>query len=79
MAAAMAAARASSGAQGEPATTALPAALQEARNAQNYVPFATAWAQFIAAANPPAEDLQPILAQAASCNLPPEFIDALMP
>ncbi len=79
MAAAMAAARASSGAQGEPATTALPAALQEARNAQNYAPFATAWAQFIAAANPPAEDLQPILAQAASCNLPPEFMAALMP
>jgi len=79
MAVAMAAARSSSGAQGEPATTALPAALQEARNAQNYVPFATAWAQFIAAANPPAEDLQPILAQAASCNLPPEFIAALMP
>lgn len=76
---AMDAARSSSSPQGEPATTALPAALQEARLQQNYPAFALTWGQFLLASGLPPEALVPIVAQAAQFNLPAEFIAALQP
>ena len=79
MADGMEAARASRDPQGEPATTGLPAAMDEARLRGNYVPFALSWGQFIAASGIPSEDLTAIAARATACNLPAEFIAALQP
>ena len=75
---AMNAARASHDPQGEPATTGLPAALQEAR-AGNTIAFALSWAQFLAASSMDAADLAEIVGKASLCRLPPEFISALQP
>lgn len=75
---AMNAARASHDPQGEPATTGLPAALQEAR-AGNVVAFALSWAQFLAASSMDEANLAEIVAKASLCRLPPEFISALQP
>jgi hypothetical protein len=75
----MAAARQSTIPQGEPATTGLPAAMDEARLRQNYVAFALSWGQFLAASQLPAEAIAEIVAKADACNLPPEFIAALAP
>jgi len=75
----MAAARQSTNPQGEPATTGLPAAMDEARLRQNYVAFALSWGQFLAASQLPAEAIAEIVAKADACNLPPEFIAALAP
>lgn len=79
MMAAMSAARLSTSPQGEPATTALPAALEAARVQQNYPAFAVTWRQFLLASGLPAEALEPIGAKALACNLPAEFIAALLP
>jgi len=79
MAAAMATARSSTTHQGEPATTSLPAAMDEARLRQNYVAFALSWGQFLAASQLPAEAIAEIVGKADACNLPPEFIAALQP
>lgn len=76
---AMDAARLSTHPQGEPATTALPAALQEARLQQNYPAFALTWGQFVLASGLPPQALAPIVAKAAEFNLPAEFIAALQP
>lgn len=76
---AMAAARASTTPQGEPATTALPAALEAARNEGNYPAFALTWGQFLLASGLPLEALAPIVAKAEECHLPPEFVAALQP
>ena len=78
MAEAMEIARASPHPQGEPATSALPTALQEAR-AGNTVVFALSWAQFLAASSMQPSDLAEIVAKATLCRLPPEFIAALQP
>ena len=77
MASAMAAARASSDPLGEPATTGLPTAMDEARLRQNYQPFALSWAQFIAASALAPTDLAAIIARATACHLPAPFIAAL--
>ena len=79
MAAAMTAARASSDPQGEPATTGLPAAMDEARLRQNYQPFALSWALFLAASGLPPADLAEIVGKATACHLPAEFVAALQP
>ncbi len=79
MAAAMTAARASSDPQGEPATTGLPAAMDEARLRSNYQPFALSWAQFLAASALAPADLAEIIARATACHLPAPFIAALQP
>lgn len=76
---AMDAARLSTNPQGEPATTALPAALQEARLQQNYPAFALTWGQFLLASGLPPQALAPIVAKASEFNLPAEFIAALQP
>jgi hypothetical protein len=75
----MAAARQSTDPQGEPATTGLPAAMDEARLRQNYVAFALSWGQFLAASQLPAEAIAEIVGKAQACNLPAEFIAALAP
>ena len=79
MATAMAAARSSTTHQGEPATTSLPAAMDEARLRQNYLPFAAAWALFLQAAAMPPDALAEIVAEAQADRLPDEFIYALQP
>lgn len=79
MAVAMEAARASRDPQGEPATTGLPAAMDEARLRGNYVPFALSWGQFLAASGLPAAEVAAIVARAQECNLPAQFIAALQP
>ena len=79
MASAMAAARASSDPLGEPATTGLPTAMDEARLRQNYQPFALSWAQFLAASALAPADLAAIIARATACHLPAPFIAALQP
>jgi hypothetical protein len=79
MAAAMAAARTSTDPQGEPATTGLPSAMDEARLRANYTPFALSWALFLAASGLPPEDAAAIAAHAVSCHLPAEFVAALQP
>ena len=79
MASAMAAARASSDPLGEPATTGLPTAMDEARLRQNYTPFALSWAQFLAASALAPADLAEIIARATACHLPAPFIAALSP
>jgi hypothetical protein len=79
MAAAMTAARASSDPQGEPATTGLPAAMDEARLRSNYQPFALSWTQFLAASALAPADLAEIISHATACHLPAPFITALSP
>ena len=79
MAVAMEAARASRDPQGEPATTGLPAAMDEARLRGNYTPFALSWGLFLAASGLAPEAVAEIVARAQSCNLPAEFIAALQP
>jgi hypothetical protein len=75
----MGAARLSTDPQGEPATTGLPAALDEARLRQGYPAFALAWGLFLLASQMPPEALGAIVAKASECNLPAEFITALQP
>jgi hypothetical protein len=75
----MDAARHSTDPQGEPATTGLPAAMDEARLRANYPAFAQTWGQFLLASGMAAGDLAQIVAKASDCNLPPEFITALQP
>jgi len=79
MAAAMTSARASADPQGEPATTGLPAAMDEARLRQNYRPFALSWALFLAASGLSQTDLAEIVGRATACNLPAPFVAALQP
>jgi hypothetical protein len=79
MAAAMETARASRDPQGEPATTGLPAAMDEARLRSNYVPFALSWGLFLAASGLPAAEVAAIVARAQECHLPAQFIAALQP
>lgn len=79
MMAAMSAARASTSPQGEPATTALPAALEAARNEGNYPAFALTWGQFLLASGFPAQALAPIVVKAQEFHLPAEFVAALQP
>jgi hypothetical protein len=79
MMAAMGAARASTSPQGEPATTALPAALEAARNEGNYPAFALTWGQFLLASGLPVQTLAPIVAKAQELHLPAEFVAALQP
>lgn len=76
---AMAAARLSTDPQGEPATTGLPAAMQEARQSQNYPAWAATWGQFLLASHMDAAALGAIVAKATECNLPAEFVAALQP
>lgn len=79
IAAAMIVARAATEPQGEPAATALPAAMDEARLRGNYFAFAVSWSVFIAASAMPASDLAQIVAKAEDCHLPAEFVAALQP
>lgn len=79
IATAMEVARASSDPQGEPATTGLPAAMQEARLNQNYPAWAATWGQFLLASQMPPEALAEIVGRAIACHLPVEFIAALQP
>lgn len=79
MAEAMEVARASRDPQGEPATTGLPTAMEEARLRQNYVAFALSWGQFLGASQMPAVSIAEIVAKAEACHLPAEFIAALQP
>jgi hypothetical protein len=79
MAVAMADARSSTDPQGEPATTGLPAAMDEARLRDNFPPFALSWGQFLAASALAPTDLAEIVAKATACNLPAPFIAALQP
>ncbi len=77
MADAMETARASRDPQGEPATTGLPATMDEARLRANYVPFALSWGQFLAASGLAAADHAAIVARAQECHLPQSFVEAL--
>jgi len=77
MAAAMTTARSNTDPQGEPATTGLPATMDEARLRSNCTPFALNWAQFIAASGMAPSDLAEIVSRAAACHLPAPFIAAL--
>lgn len=79
MADAMETARASRDPQGEPATTGIPAAMDEARLRSNYVPFALSWGLFLAASGLPAAEVAAIVARATECHLPAQFIAALQP
>jgi hypothetical protein len=79
IAAAMAAARASTVAQGEPATTGLATALQDARLNQNYPVWQATWGQFLLASGMAAEPLGQIVARAIECHLPAEFVATLTP
>lgn len=74
---AMARARASTTAQGEPATTGLATALQDARLNGNYPVWQATWGQFLLASGMAAEPLSQIVARATECNLPAEFIATL--
>ena len=76
---AMAVARLSTEPQGEPATTGLLAAMDEARLRQNYPAFAQTWGQFLLASGMGPEALGQIVAKAAACHLPAPFIEALQP
>jgi hypothetical protein len=75
----MGAARLSTDPQGEPATTGLPTALDEARLRQNYPAFALAWGLFLLASQMPPEALGAIVTKASQCHLPAEFLAALQP
>jgi hypothetical protein len=79
IAAGMDAARLSTDPQGEPATTGLPTALDEARLRQNYPAFSLTWGLFLLASGMPPEALGAIVTKATECNLPGEFIAALQP
>jgi hypothetical protein len=79
MAEAMNSARVSTSDQGEPATTALPAAMQEARLNQNYPAWAATWGQFLLASGMGIETLAQIVDKAMACHLPADFITALQP
>lgn len=79
LATAITAARLSTAPQGEPATTGLPAALQEARLNQNYPAWAATWGQFLLASGMGIEPLTEIIGMATACRLPAEFIAALRP
>jgi hypothetical protein len=79
IAAGMDAARLSTDPQGEPATTGLPTALDEARLRQNYPAFSLTWGLFLLASGMAPEALGAIVAKATECNLPAEFIAALQP
>jgi len=74
-----AAARLSTDPQGEPATSGLATALNEARLSENYPAFAQTWGQFLLASGMAPADLAAIVTKAADCNLPAEFIEALQP
>lgn len=75
----MDAARRSTDPQGEPATTGLATALDEARLRQNHQPFSLAWGLFLLASGMAPEALGAIVAKASECNLPAKFITALQP
>lgn len=75
----MDAARLSTDPQGEPATTGLPTALDEARLRQNYPAFSLTWGLFLLASGMSTQAVEAIVAKAIECNLPPEFIAALQP
>lgn len=77
MADAMETARASRAPLGEPCTTALPAAMDDARLRANFAPFALSWGQFLAASGLPAAEVAAIVARATECHLPEPFIQAL--
>jgi hypothetical protein len=79
MMASMEAARSSTDPQGEPATTGLPAAMDEARLRQNYPAFAQTWGQFLLASQMAPADLAAIVGKATECNLPAGFVAALQP
>lgn len=79
IATAITAARLSTDPQGEPATTGLPAALQEARLNQNYPAWAATWGQFLLASGMSIGPLSEIVGKAMACHLPAEFIAALQP
>lgn len=79
MADAMETARASRDPLGEPCTTALPAAMDDARLRANFVPFALSWGQFLAASGLPPDEVAAIVAKATACNLPAQFVAALQP
>lgn len=76
---AMGAARLSTDPQGEPATTGLATALDEARLRESYQPFALAWGLFLLASQMPPEAIGAIVAKASGCNLPAKFVAALQP
>jgi hypothetical protein len=75
----MSAARLSTDPQGEPATTGLPTALDEARLRQNYPAFSLAWGLFLLASQMAPADLAAIVGKASDCHLPAEFLAALQP
>jgi hypothetical protein len=79
MMSAMESARGSTDPQGEPATTGLPAAMDEARLRENYPAFAQTWGQFLLASQMVPADLAAIVGKAADCHLPAEFLAALQP
>ncbi|MBM5817633.1 MAG: hypothetical protein FJ083_13915 [Cyanobacteria bacterium K_Offshore_surface_m2_239] len=79
MMAAITTARASTGPQGEPATTALPVALEVARNEANYAAFALLWGQFLSASGLPGQALEQIVAKANEAQLPAQFVATLSP
>ena len=79
IAAGMESARLSTDPQGEPATTGLPTALDEARLRQNYPAFSLTWGLFLLASGMAPEALGAIVAKAVECSLPAEFIAALQP
>jgi hypothetical protein len=75
----MSEARLSTDPQGEPATTGLATALDEARLRENYQPFSLAWGLFLLASQMPPEALGAIVTKATQCNLPADFLAALQP
>jgi hypothetical protein len=75
----MSEARLSTDPQGEPATTGLPTALDEARLRQNYPAFSLAWGLFLLASRMPPEALGAIVTKASQCHLPADFLAALQP
>jgi hypothetical protein len=79
MQAAIEAARLSTNPQGEPAATSLPTLLVEAKERQNYPAFALSWGLFLQASGMAPADLAQIVAKAADCHLPAEFLEALQP
>lgn len=79
MMAAIEAARLSTDPQGEPAASSLPTLLVEAKERQNYPAFQLSWALFLQASHMAAGDLAQIVAKAADCHLPAEFLEALQP
>ena len=79
IAAGMSAARLSTDPQGEPATTGLATALDEARLRENYQPFALAWGLFLLASQMAPADLAAIVGKASDCHLPADFLAALQP